>query len=461
MNPWNRYAPELVTDLYEFTMAESYFKERMSGEATFSLFIRAYPPQRAYFVAAGLEHLLELLSTFSFGEESLRYLASTKKFTDDFLHYLSGLRFTGTVRALPEGRIFFTQEPILEVTAPLVEGQLVETLILNVIQLETLLAGKAARCVHAARGRSLVDFSLRRTQGVDAGLKAARASYLAGFAGTSNVLAGKLYDIPVFGTMAHSYITSFKNEMESFLAFARTYPENTVLLIDTYDTLRGAEKAVEVGRRMAARGQVLRGVRLDSGDLVDLSRKVRRILVDGGFPDVKILVSGSLDEYSLETLLDEGAEVDMFAVGTRMGVSSDAPYFDIAYKLVEYEGRPILKLSSGKKTWVGKKQAYRFYDDDGCMQEDVLCLEKEPSPGGEPLLQTVLRGGALQRSPESLETIRGRFREEWEKLPAVYRSNSPTDHYPVKISPALQELERKTSEERRRQEIDAPRDAVK
>ncbi|GLI35599.1 nicotinate phosphoribosyltransferase [Desulforhabdus amnigena] len=454
MNVWDQYAPELVTDLYEFTMAESYLKENMSGEATFSLFIRAYPHHRAYFVSAGLEHLLELIRDFRFSEASVDYLASTGKFSRDFTDYLKKVRFTGTVRAIPEGRIFFTQEPILEVTAPIIEGQLLETLVINVIQLETLLASKAARCVHAARGRALVDFSLRRTHGVDAGLKAARASYLAGFVGSSNVLAGKIYGVPVFGTMAHSYVTSFKNEMDSFLAFARTYPDDTVLLIDTYDTLRGAEKALEVARRMSAEGKPLVGVRLDSGDLVDLSRKVRKIFLDGGFPDVKIIVSGSLDEYSLEKLLEEGAEIDLFAVGTRMGVSSDAPYFDIAYKLVEYEGRPILKLSSGKKTWVGKKQVYRFYDEDGKMKEDLLCLLEEAVPGGEPLLETVIKDGELQRSPESLERIRERFAGEWEKLPHIYRSTYPVETYPVKISADLSELERQTSEARRREEIE-------
>ncbi|NTW36947.1 MAG: nicotinate phosphoribosyltransferase, partial [Syntrophobacteraceae bacterium] len=261
MNPWSQFAPELVTDLYELTMAASYLREDMSGDATFSLFIRAYPPGRSYFVAAGLEHFIDLVTAFRFEGDSLQFLASTGKFTTDFIEFLGTLRFTGSIRALPEGRVFFADEPLLEVTAPIIEAQIVETLAINVLQLESLIASKAARIVHAAHGRSVIDFSLRRTHGVDAGLKAARASYLAGFAGTSNVLAGKIYGIPIFGTMAHSYVTSFEHELESFRAFARAFPDSTVLLIDTYDTLKGALKAVQVAGEMAAEGKALRGVR--------------------------------------------------------------------------------------------------------------------------------------------------------------------------------------------------------
>ncbi|NTV43779.1 MAG: nicotinate phosphoribosyltransferase, partial [Syntrophobacteraceae bacterium] len=263
MNVWEHYTPELLTDLYELTMAESYLREGMSGEATFSLSIRDYPPQRAYFVLAGVEHLLEMLSGIRFSEASLRYLASTGHLSSALLDYLKDFRFTGTVRAMREGRVFFAHEPVVEVTAPIIEAQMIETLVINVIQLETMLASKAARCVHAARGRGLIDFSFRRTQGVDAGVKAARASYLAGFMGSSNVLAGKVYGIPVYGTMAHSYITSFGREMDAFVAFSDAYPRNTVLLIDTYDTMSGARKAVEVAKRMAAQGRSLLGVRLD------------------------------------------------------------------------------------------------------------------------------------------------------------------------------------------------------
>jgi nicotinate phosphoribosyltransferase len=453
MTIWKQYVPELLTDLYELTMAASYLQEGMSGEATFSLFIRDYPPHRACFVSAGLEHLKAIIPKLRFSESSIDYIAATGKFSSAFLDYLKTFRFTGTVRAIPEGRIFFAQEPILEVTAPLIEAQVLETLVLNVVQMETLIASKAARCVHAARGKGLVDFSLRRTHGVDAGVKAARASYIAGFLGTSNLLAGKIYGIPTFGTMAHSYITSFRTEMDSFRAFARAFPDNVILLIDTYDTLCGAKKAVEVARCMAAEGRRLLGVRLDSGDLVELSRKVRRILDDAGFDDVKILVSGSLDEFRLKGLLDAGADIDMFAVGTRMGVSADAPYFDIVYKLVEYEGQPVLKLSSGKKTWVGRKQVFRYYDDQGRMREDLLGLMGEDHPGGEPLIQVMIDNGRLSYAAEPLGLIRDRFAREWEKLPPPYQDIESRATYPIRISSALHELEERTALEKTKKEI--------
>jgi nicotinate phosphoribosyltransferase len=453
MTIWKEYEPELLTDLYELTMAASYLREGMCAEATFSLFIREYPPHRAYFAAAGVEHLKEIIPHLHFSDAAIDYIATTGKFTSAFLDYLRAFRFTGTVRALPEGRIFFTQEPILEVTGPIIEAQLLETLVLNVVQMETLIASKAARCVDAARGKGVIDFSFRRTHGVDAGVKVARASYLAGFLGTSNMLAGKLYGIPVFGTMAHSYVTSFNSERDSFLAFARAFPDNVVLLIDTYDTLSGAGKAVQVARMLGAEGKKVLAVRLDSGDLVQLSRQVKNILNDAGFPEVKILVSGSLDEFRLQELLDAGAAIDLFAVGTRMGVSADAPYFDIVYKLVEYDGRPVLKLSSGKKTWVGKKQVFRHYDEDGRMREDLVGLEEEDHPGTAPLLDAVISSGKLVRPTEPLGAIRERFAQELGTLPLRYRAIELGDRFPVKISPALQDLEDRTAREKARQEI--------
>ncbi|MHC1744416.1 MAG: nicotinate phosphoribosyltransferase [Syntrophobacteraceae bacterium] len=426
MNPWEHLVPELLTDLYELTMAASYFRESMEQEATFSLFVRGYPEHRSYFVAAGLEHLLEILPHYRFREDSLDFLKETGRFSNAFLDYLRDFRFTGTVRAIPEGRIFFVNEPILEITAPIIEGQLLETLIINVIQLETLIASKAARCVEAAGGRGIIDFGLRRTHGIDAGLKAARASYLSGFLGTSNVLAGKLYSIPIFGTMAHSYVTAFPTERDAFRAYAEAFPDNTVLLIDTYDTVSGARKAVEVARELDDRGKSLAGVRLDSGDLVGLSREVRRILDEAGFAGVRILASGNLDEFRIADLLEAGAAIDLFAVGTRMGVSADAPYFDIAYKLVEYGGRPVLKLSTGKKTWVGEKQVYRFRGEDGAMDHDELCLMSEPASGGEPLLEPVIEEGRVVRQAESLDAIRSRFEAERRRsLSVIGRSIPP------------------------------------
>lgn len=454
MNVWELYSPDLVMDLYELTMAASYLDEGMAGEATFSLFIRDYPVDRTFFVSAGLDHLLDILSDFRFTPESIDYVASLGKFSPSFLDYLRKFRFSGSIRAIPEGRIFFCHEPVLEVTGPIIETQLIETLVMNVIQLETMLASKTARVFHAASGKGLIDFGMRRAHGLDASVKAARAGYLTGFLGTSNLLAGKIYGIPVFGTMAHSYVTSFKCEMDSFLAFARAFPTNTVLLIDTYDTISGAKKALEVAKMMAGEGKRLLGVRLDSGDMAALSRKVRSIFDDAGFPEVQILASGSLDEGGIEDLTARGAAVDMYAVGTRVDVSADAPYLDIAYKLVEYEGRPVLKLSSGKKTWVGKKQVYRFYDDRGQMDHDRLGLLAAGDSEGEPLLELVMDGGRRLHAPEPLERIRARFEMESKRLPEKYRVVHPADMYPVMISQSLRELDDKAAESKRCEEIE-------
>ncbi|HYA42153.1 MAG TPA: nicotinate phosphoribosyltransferase [Syntrophobacteraceae bacterium] len=454
MNPWERYAPELVADLYEITMAESYLREGMNSEATFSLFIRDYPPDRSYFVSAGLESLLNILADFHFSDESLRYLASLRKFSTRLIDRLRNFRFSGTIRAIPEGRIFFAQEPVLEVTAPILEAQLLETLVVNVIQLETMLATKAARVSAVASGKGLIDFGMRRTQGVDASLKAARASYLAGFLGTSNLLAGKIYDIPVFGTMAHSYITSFHSELDAFHAFARAFPDNSVLLIDTYDCAAGALKAVEVATALRKKGKSLLGVRLDSGDLADLSRQVRLILDKAGFPDVKIMASGSLDEYQIEKLQNSGAKIDFYAVGTRMGVSADAPCLDIVYKLVEYDGKPILKLSAGKKTWIGKKQVCRFYSPDGKMDFDRVCLLGSEEEQGEPLMELVVEAGRRVQPPESLMEIRERFSGEWSKLPEKLRSIHPAQVFPVQVCPSLVELDSEIARIKRREEVE-------
>jgi nicotinate phosphoribosyltransferase len=454
MKLWEQYAPELVTDLYELTMAESYLREGMRGEATFSLFIRDYPVDRSYFVAAGLEDLLQILPDFRFSDESLRYLASLGKFSSELIEYLRQFRFTGSIRAIPEGRIFFTEEPILEVTAPIIEAQVIETLVLNVIHLETMLASKAARVYGAASGKGLIDFGMRRAHGVDASVKAARSSYLTGFLGTSNLLAGKIYKIPVFGTMAHSYVASFSSEIDSFYAFARAFPDNTVLLIDTYDSIAGALKAVEVAKAMRERGKKLLGVRLDSGDLVSLSRKVRLILNNAGFPDVKIMASGSLDEYKVENLVKGGSEIEVFAVGTRMGVSADAPYLDIAYKLVEYEGRPILKLSTGKKNWIGKKQVRRFYGADGKIDFDRVCLLDSGRGDGESLMEVVMKKGERQRAPESLMEIRARFSDDWRKLPEQLKALHPSHVYRVEVCESLRELDGEIALLKRREEVE-------
>lgn len=449
--PGERYA--LLTDLYELTMAASYFAEDMHGEATFSLFIRKYPPDRGYFVAAGLAEVCDYLSSLRFGADDLAYLDSTRLFRPDFLDYLKTVRFTGDVWALPEGSLFFKDEPILEVSGPLIEAQLAETFIINAINLQTLIATKAARAGVAAGSRRLVDFSLRRTQGIDAGLKVARASYLAGFVGSSNVLAGKLYGLPIYGTMAHSYIISFSSEIEAFRAFARTFPHNTVLLIDTYDTIAGAKKAAIVGREMAARGHRLRGVRLDSGDMAALSIEVRRILDEAGLRDVTIFASGGFDEFKIAQTLEAGGRIDAYGVGTKMGVSADAPYFDIAYKLVKYQDRPVMKLSTGKVTYVDKKQVFRRYDDAGQMAGDVIGRRDEAILGAKPLLQPVLTQGRLLQPLPPLSASREFFLGEFQTLPMKYKELRQPPAYPVEISPGLRALQQRVEADIRRQEL--------
>jgi nicotinate phosphoribosyltransferase len=443
----------LLTDLYQLTMAACYFDQQMQGEATFSLFIRKYPAQRSYFVAAGLAEILPYLETLRFTDDDLSYLAGTGLFQSRFLDYLQGLRFTGEVWALPEGSIFFEDEPILEVSAPIIEAQLVETFIINAISLQTMIATKASRVLQAAAGRPLMDFSLRRTQGSDAGLKVARASCLTGFSGTSNVLAGKLYGIPTFGTMAHSYITTFPYEIEAFRAFARTFPGSTTLLIDTYDNIAGAHHAVTVAKEMEAKGQRLEYVRLDSGDMAAISKQVRQILDENGLNYVRILASGGYDEHKIARVLADGAKIDAFAVGTKMGVSADAPYFDIAYKLVRYGDRPVMKLSSGKVTLVDQKQVWRSFEAQGAMAQDVIARRAEAGLKGSPLLQPVMRGGRVVGEMPELNACRDYFQAQFAKLPEEYRNLAAPARYPVSLSAGLQELQSQVEQRIRQREL--------
>lgn len=432
----------LFTDLYELTMAASYFDQQMFEEATFSLFIRNYPRSRRYFVSAGLPEVLSYLENLKFTADDIAYLDKTDLFKPAFLSYLEGFQFSGEVHALAEGSIFFVNEPILEITAPLIEAQVVETFIINAIHLQVMIATKASRCVHAAWPRKLVDFSLRRTHGQDAGMKVARASFIGGFIGTSNVLAGKIYGLPLFGTMAHSFITSFEKEIDAFRAFAHTFPENAVLLVDTYDTLQGAEKAAEVGKEMAKEGQKLKGVRLDSGDMAQLSQEVRKILKNPGLKEATIFASGGFDEYKIQKVFEQGADIDSFGVGTKMGVSADAPYLDMAYKLVKYDGRPVLKLSPEKMTLPSDKQIFRFLNPEGKMERDVIGLRDDRLQGGESLLEKVMdRGKTIIHSP-SLPQIQKCFLEEFSKLDGKYKTiKSGEEVFPIHISPRLERLQ--------------------
>ncbi|MBI3979059.1 MAG: nicotinate phosphoribosyltransferase [Chloroflexi bacterium] len=438
----------LFTDLYELTMAAGYFAERMHERATFSLFFRRMPAHRAYLVAAGLETALRYLERFRFSPEAIAYLGSTGRFEERFLGWLADLRFTGTVRAIPEGRLVFENEPLVEVTAPIVEAQIVETFLINAVHYPTLVAAKAARCVDAAAGRDLVDFGLRRTPGVDAGMAVARSSCLVGFGGTSNVLAGAAYGIPIFGTMAHSYVQAFPNEIDAFRAYARAFPDRTVLLIDTYDTIRGAELAATVGREMAAAGHRLAGVRLDSGDLLVLSRSVRAILDQAGLNQTRILASGNVDEEAIQSLLAAGAPIDAFGVGTRLAALVDAPMLDMAYKLVAYAGRPVMKLSAGKATLPGGKQVWRRRDSTGAFAGDIIATadEPRPAPDAEPLLEPWMVGGRLTRPLPSLEEMRARHRAEKGSLPPAYRQLAGAPTYPVRLSPTLRELQMRVQE---------------
>jgi nicotinate phosphoribosyltransferase len=428
--------PALLVDLYELTMGESYLAEGLADRpATFQLFCRRLPLGWGYLVAAGLADALDYLEGLRFTADDLAELEATGLFSGSFLDCLGGLRFSGEVRAMPEGTVFFADEPVLEVTAPLLEAQLAETAVLNCIHFQSLIAGKAARCVEAAAGRRLVDFGLRRTHGAEAGLKVARASYLAGFDATSNVLAGRLYGIPIAGTMAHSYVECFESEEDAFDAFLRCYPQGSTLLLDTYDTVEGAHRAARAARRLAERGGRLGGVRLDSGDLLELGRRVRAVLDDAGLRDVTIFASGSLDEREISRLLAGGAPIDGFGVGSRLGTSADAPYLDAAYKLVAFDGRPVLKLSAGKATLPGAKQVWRTRDGDRFDRDIVALADELPPPGAEPLLEPVLRQGVrLER--RGLEAARLRAAQQRLRLAPEHRLLDARP-YPVELSPRL------------------------
>jgi len=436
----------LLTDLYELTMAASYFSERMDRRATFSLFVRQLPPTRSFLVSAGLEDALRFLTDVCFTSEAITYLRELERFDSEFLDFLATLRFTGDVRAIAEGTVVFGNEPLLEISGPIIEAQLVETAILNLCHFQTVVASKAARTVIAARGRDVVEFGLRRAPGLDGGMKAARSSILAGARTTSNTLAALTYGLPPSGTMAHSYVTTFPHEIDAFRAYVRAFPETAILLIDTYDTIAAAQKAVTVGKEMEARGERLVGVRLDSGDIVALSKAVRAIFDAAGLSYVQIFVSGGLDELQIEDFLARGAPINAFGVGTRLDVSADAPYLDMAYKLVMYDGRPVLKTSEGKKTWPGEKQVWRVRNADGRFDHDVIGLAAEPAPrqGAQPLLTPVMARGRMLSQPPSLAAIRERCAAQIAALPDPVRRLRGAAPYAVRYSDRLIALQRET-----------------
>ncbi len=440
MNP---LTSPLLTDQYQLTMLQSYLEHGMDQTAVFEFFVRKLPPGRNFLVAAGLEQVLDFLENMQFSLEELAWL--TPRFSRATLAYLHELRFTGDVHAMPEGTVFFPDQPILRITAPLPEAQLVESRIINLLHFETLIASKAARSVLVAPDKLLVDFGLRRAHGAEAGLLAARASYLAGFAGSSTMLAGMLYGVPTFGTMAHSYVQAHGDEAAAFEHFARSHPGNAILLIDTYDTEAAAIKVVALARKLQSEGIAIKGVRLDSGDLAEHARKVRRILDGGGLRQATIFASGNLDEYRLEKLISAGAPIDGFGVGTALDTSSDAPALDCAYKLQEYAGRPCRKRSEGKATWPGRKQVYRRYGADGRMAGDVVALAENDGQGGEPLLQAVMQAGQRVASVP-LDELRQQTLAGYAKLPPAAMRLDAAPPYPVTISSRLLELANRVDE---------------
>lgn len=426
----------LLTDLYQLNMLQAYLDHGKTDTAVFEFFVRRLPARRGFLMAAGLEQALDFLENLQFSNEEINWLRQNYRFTDRFLDYLARLRFTGDVDAMPEGTIFFANEPIIRVTAPLPEAQLVETRLINILHFQSVVASKAARMVLAAPGKQLVDFGLRRAHGAEAGLMAARASYLAGFAGTATVLARKDFGVPVFGTMAHSFIQAHDDESAAFFAFARSRPDNLVLLIDTYDTEAAARKVVKLAPRLKEAGLTVRGVRLDSGDMIALSRNVRRILDEGNLQDVIIFASGGLDEDELARMMDANAPIDGFGVGTSLTTSSDVPALDCAYKLQEYAGTARRKRSVGKATWPGRKQVWRSFGPDGRMTGDVLALQDDYH-AGEPLLIPVMRHGRRLVAPPILADARKRAAQGLAQLPESLRRLSDGTTFPVTITPGL------------------------
>lgn len=433
----------MFTDLYELTMCASYFDTNQIRPATFDLFVRRLPENRGYLLFAGLEQVLAFLESARFTDKHLEYL-NKQGFSNKFLEYLEDFRFTGDVWAMPEGTVAFPCEPLIRVTAPIIEAQLIETFLLNTVNLQTMITTKASRVVQAAAGKSVIEFGLRREHGIDAGIKVARCSYIAGCQGTSNVLAGYEYGIPIFGTMAHSFVMSFEKEIDAFRAFAKTFPDHSTLLIDTYNDLAGAEKAIMIAKELENKNSRLCGVRLDSGDLAKTSKKVRSLLDKAGLEYVKIFASGDLDEYRITELITQGAEIDSFGVGTKMGTSADKPYIDVIYKLSEILNSrntflPVMKLSEGKNTLPGRKQVFRFSDHRGKYKKDVIALADEEVEGTPLLLKVMEKGKVLHHFP-TLDDIRNHASENLSKLPGEYKQIVTPSTYPVELSSALKSL---------------------
>lgn len=436
----------LLTDMYQLTMLQGYYEQGMEEVAVFEFFVRKRPKNRGYLVAAGLEQVLNYLKQLRFAPDEIEWLSGTGLFKPAVLDRLAALRFTGDVHAMPEGTVFFPNEPILRITAPLPEAQLIESRLINLLHFQSLIATKAARSVLIAEDKLLVDFGMRRAHGGEAALLAARASYLAGFDGSATVSAGMVFGIPVYGTMAHSFVQTHCQENQAFVHFAKANPDDVVLLIDTYDTERAAQKIVDLAPLLQEQGIKIKGVRLDSGDLADHAKKVRAILDCGGLKDTTIFASGNIDEYKLADLIVQKAPIDGFGIGTRLDTSADAPYLDCAYKLQEYAGIARRKRSEGKATWPGRKQVYRHYHDNGMMSFDTVTLVDAPC-FGKPLLQSVMQGGRVTAQQPGLLEIRAYTRDQLHCLPVELTKLTDTPDYPVVISAELQALAKRVDEQ--------------
>jgi nicotinate phosphoribosyltransferase len=431
----------LMVDLYELAMAQAYWAEEMADTAVFSLFFRELPEHRNFVLACGQQHLAALIANLRFSDDHIERLRELNRFQPEFLDWLKGFRFSGSIRAVEEGTPLFPQEPILEVAAPIVEAQLLESLVMNYVHLESVLASKAVRLRFAAGDCPVVDFGMRRMHGLDAAHRGVRAYRLAGLSGTSNVLAGLDYGLEVSGTMAHSFVQAYPDEMEAFKVYARLYP-GTTLLVDTYDTRRAVRRIVEwVQQEPDVR---IGGIRLDSGDLEQEARDCRKILDDAGFTEIKIMASGGLDEYRIAALREAGAPIDGFGVGTAIGAANDAPAIELAYKLTEYAGEPKMKNSSGKTSWPGAKQVFRQFDGEGRANGDIIAGVDEQFDGT-PLLKTVMADGELVPGvPASLDDQVAHAGKSVAALPSALRELGTADPYPVEFSTYLQDLQAET-----------------
>ena len=433
----------MATDLYQLTMVAGYFERGMNHKSTFELFVRCLPVRRSYLIAAGLEQVIYYLRNMRFTAEFLKYLNNLSIFKNvsrEFFDYLKGFHFSGDVYAVPEGTVVFANEPIIRVTASMIEAQIIETYLLSMINYQTLIASKASRVVHAADGRGVIDFGTRRAHGPQAGVLAARACFIGGCVGTSNVLAAYELGIPPIGTIAHSWVMAYDDEYESFQDFNKVFPDNTILLIDTYDTIKGAKLAIKIGKK-------LKGVRLDSGNITLLSKRVRKILDDAGLEQVKITASGDLNEYKISQMLAKGACIDSFGVGTEMVTSKDVPALGGVYKLVEQEIEeklmPKMKFSKDKSTCPSKKQVYRFLDKKQLFKKDIIGLVDEEFDANELLLPVMKKGKLVCKVP-TVQQIQKTAAKNISQLPEKLKDLDSTTEYPVTISKRLRQVREKT-----------------